>query len=195
MNYTCSCRQRHGAGNDVCGVRRHVLGLAALAVLSSLGGLAGCSERSDNARTLAPVEIDASTSCELDGMLLADYPGPKAQIHYAGAAAPVFMCDTVELFNTLLRPEQVRKVVAVYVQDMGKADWEQPRGNWIDAKSGFYVLGSKRQGSMGPTIASFAQEADAKKFVEQWGGKLLRYDEITSEMVDLSGGALHDTRM
>ena len=160
-----------------------------------LRSLAGCGERTGDARALAPVEIDAATSCELDGMLLADYPGPKAQIHYAGQATPSFFCDTVELFNTMLRPEQVRKVAAVYVQDMGKADWAQPRGNWIDARSAFYVLGSKRHGSMGPTIASFAQELDAKKFIEQWGGRLLRYDEIKPEMVDLSGGALHDSRM
>ena len=57
------------------------------------------------------------------------------------------------------------------------------------------MLGSKRKGSMGPTIASFAQEADAKKFVEQYGGQLLRYGDIKPAMVDLSGGALHDTRM
>lgn len=189
-NYAC-CR-RHAFAQEFCGERRQLLGLAALA---ALGVLAGCGERAGEARVLAPIEIDASTSCELDGMLLADYPGPKAQIHYAGAATPMFMCDTVEMFNTLLRPEQVRKVDAVYVQDMGKADWDQPRGHWIDAKTGFYVLGSKRHGSMGPTIASFAQEADAQKFMAQWGGKLLRYDEIKPDMVDLSGGALHDTRM
>ena len=190
MNYTCSCRRRHAAVDDACGGRRQLLGLAALA---ALGGLAACSDRAGDARALGPVEIDAATACELDGMLLADYPGPKAQIHYAGAAAPVFLCDTVELFNMMLRPEQVRKVRAVYVQEMGKADWEQPRGHWMDAKSGFYVLGSKRHGSMGPTIASFAQELDAKKFAEQWGGKLLRYAEVKPEMVDLTGGALHDT--
>jgi copper chaperone NosL len=74
------------------------------------------------------------------------------------------------MFHTLLSPEQVKPVSAAYVQDMGKADWDQPRGNWIPAKEGFYVLGSKRHGSMGPTIASFAQEADAKKFIGQWGG-------------------------
>lgn len=156
--------------------------------------LVGC-DQSVSTKTLAPVEIDARTTCDLDGMLLADYPGPKAQIHYAGQDAPIFFCDTVEMFNTLLRPEQVKAVQAVYVQDMGKADWEQPRGNWIDAKSGFYVLGSKRHGSMGPTIASFAQESDAKKFAEQWGGRLLRYAEVKPEMVDLSGGALHDSKM
>jgi len=194
MNYTCSCR-RHRDVAEVCGERRQLLGLALLASLGALGGLAACSDRSGDAQALASVEIGTSTTCELDGMLLVDYPGPKAQIHYAGVAAPVFFCDTVELFNTMLRPEQVRKVLAVYVQDMGKADWEQPRGNWIDAKSGFYVLGSKRHGSMGPTIASFAQELDAKKFAEQWGGKVLRYAEVKPEMVDLSGGALHDTKM
>lgn len=183
MSYTCSCR------------RRQLLGLAALASLGALGGLAACGDRPGDARALAPVEIGAATSCELDGMLLADYPGPKAQIHYAGAAAPVFFCDTVELFNMLRRPEQVRKVLAVYVQDMGQADWEQPRGHWIDAQSGFYVPGSKRHGSMGPTIASFAQEADAARFAVGYGGKVLRFADIRPDMVDLSGGALHDSRM
>lgn len=194
MKPTCSCR-RHTSVNEPCGERRQLLGLALLASLGALGGLSACGDRAGDAQAVAPVEIGASTTCELDGMLLVDYPGPKGQIHYAGAAAPVFFCDTVELFNTMLRPEQVRKVVAVYVQDMGKADWDQPRSNWMDAKSGFYVLGSKRHGSMGPTVASFAQESDAQKFAAQWGGKMLRYAEVKPEMVDLSGGALHDGKM
>ncbi len=165
-------------------------------VLAALLGVAlvGC-EQSKTSQVLAPVEIDTHTTCDLDGMLLADYPGPKAQIRYAGQDAPVFFCDTVELFHTLLAPEQVKVVQSVYVQDMGKADWNQPKGHWMDAKTGIYVLGSKRHGSMGPTIAAFAQEADATAFVQQWGGKLLRYGEVKPAMVDLSGGALHDTRM
>ena len=185
MTYHCSCRRR-------------LLGWAAISAASAiapLGLLSGCSEQAAQQRSLAPVEIDRSTSCELDGMLLADYPGPKAQIHFAGQDKPSFFCDTVELFSTLLAGEQVRAVQAVYVQDMGKADWNQPQGHWIDAKTAFYVLGSKRHGSMGPTIGSFAQEADAKKFAGEYGGKVLRFAEITPAMVDLSGGALHDTRM
>ncbi len=170
--------------------RRSLLLLAAISAVT----LAGCG-RQDEAKPLAALEIDPRTTCDLDGMLLADYPGPKAQIHFVGAAEAMFFCDTVELFNTLLRPEQVRAIAAVFVQDMGKADWEQPRGHWIDAKAGIYVLGSKRHGSMGPTIASFAQEGDAQAFVKQWGGRVLRYAEIKPEMVDLSGGALHDSRM
>ncbi|MDD2712882.1 MAG: nitrous oxide reductase accessory protein NosL [Simplicispira sp.] len=183
-NTPCSCRRRHLLG-----------GLATVAALGALGGLAGCGEQGGSAQALAPVEIDRSTSCELDGMLLSDYPGPKAQVHYAGQAKPSFFCDTVELFSTLLAGEQVRAAKAVYVQDMGKAQWEQPVGHWIDAKTAVYVVGSKRHGSMGPTIASFAQEADAVKFAAEYGGKVLRFAEITPDMVDLSGAALHDSRM
>ena len=175
-----------------CITRRRALGLAALAA-SAL--LAGCGDKAANQASLAPVEIDRSTSCELDGMLLSDYPGPKAQIHYAGQEKPAFFCDTVELFNTLLAGEQVRAIRAVYVQDMGQANWDEPKGHWIDAKSGIYVLGSKRHGSMGPTIASFAQEQDAAKFAQEYGGKVLRFGDIKLDMVDLSGAALHDTRM
>ncbi|PZU36338.1 MAG: nitrous oxide reductase accessory protein NosL [Acidovorax sp.] len=178
-----------------CITRRHALGMAAFTALATSSLLAGCGDKAAEQQSLAPVEIDRSTSCELDGMLLADYPGPKAQIHYAGQEKPSFFCDTIELFNTLLAGEQVRAVRAVYVQDMGKADWNEPKGHWIDAKTAVYVLGSKRHGSMGPTIASFAQEADAAKFAGEHGGKVLRFADIKLDMVDLSGGALHDTRM
>ena len=172
--------------------RRFMLSAIAVTLLSS--ALAGCG-KPDSGKPVVPVEIDPHTTCDLDGMLLNDYPGPKGQIFYAGQEAPVFFCDTVELFHTVLAPEQVKAINAIYVQDMGKTDWDQPHSNWFDAKTGFYVLGSKLHGSMGPTVASFSQEADAKKFAAEWGGKLLRYAEIKADMVDLSGGALHDTRM
>ena len=76
--------------------RRHLL-LAACA--APLAALLACG-KNEATSALAPVAIDSATACDLDGMLLIDYPGPKAQVHYAGAATPVFFCDTVELFNT-----------------------------------------------------------------------------------------------
>ena len=186
-NYQCACASR-----------RQLLGwatLASLGALTGITGLTGCTQADTSAQSLKPVEIDRTTSCELDGMLLADYPGPKAQVHFAGQSKPSFFCDTVELFSTLLAGEQVRAAQAVYVQDMGQADWNAPQGHWIDGKPAIYVVGGKRHGSMGPTIGSFAQEADAKKFAAEYGGKVLRFAEIQPAMVDLSGGALHDTRM
>ena len=169
---------------------RHTLILATLAATA----LAACG-KSETQTAVVPLEISQSTSCALDGMLLADYPGPKAQIHYAGQAEPDFFCDTVEMFNIYLNPEQVRAVHGLFVQDMGKADWDDPRDHWIDAKNAFYVHGSKRHGSMGPTIASFAQESDAVKFAAEYGGKVYRFADITRDMVVLDGGAIHDSNM
>jgi copper chaperone NosL len=159
-----------------------------------LASLVACGKE-ESAAPPVPVEIDAATACDLDGMMLAEYGGPKAQVHYAGMAAPVFFCDTVELFAALLRPEQVRTVRAAFVQDMGKADWDKPRGHWFDAKAGFYVVGSRRHAAMGPTIVSFAAEQAARDFTGQWGGKVLRFAEVRPEMADLRGGASQDTKM
>lgn len=170
--------------------RRLLCGCAGLATLSLLG----CGQ-SGAAASSAPAEIDAQASCSLDGMLLADYPGPKGQIRYDGVAEVQWFCDSVELLSVLLAPEQVRAVQSAHVQDMALADWDQPRGHWIDARQALYVLGSKRHGSMGPTAASFATESAAQTFMQQHGGRLLRYAELQPGMVDLSGGALHDTRM
>ena len=165
-----------------------ILAARAAAALTACG-------QSETANAVVPLEIGQGTSCALDGMLLADYPGPKAQIHYAGQAEPDFFCDTVEMFHVYLTPEQVRPVRGLFVQDMGKADWDEPQGHWIDAKSAYYVHGSRREGSMGPTIASFALEQDAAKFAAEYGGKVYRFSDIEADMAVLDGGVLNDSRM
>lgn len=163
-----------------------------LAVLLAMV-LTGCN-RSTESSAVVPLEIAADTYCSLDGMTLADYPGPKAQIHYA-QGEPEFFCDTVEMFSLLLQPEQQRTVRAVYVNDMGSADWEHPVGHWIDARTAIYVLGSQRRGSMGPTIASFASATAADAFAREHGGRVMQFNEITLDMVALDGGVIKDRGM
>lgn len=169
--------------------QRHGLLVAAVAL-----ALTACGGGTDP-QTIRANAIEPGTTCALDGMLLADYAGPKAQIHYAGVAEPDWFCDTIEMFSVLQNPEQARRLSAVYVQDMGQADWNHPSGHWIDARTAVYVFGSKRHGSMGPTAAAFATEADAKRFIEANGGRLFRFDTVTPEMVVLDGGAQHDKGM
>jgi copper chaperone NosL len=166
-----------------------------LVAISAVLALTACGQQPGNASSIVPVEIDRSTSCALDGMLLADYPGPKGQIHYANRAEPDFFCDTVELLHIYLNPEVVVPVRAIFVQDMAKASWDAPQGHWIDARTAWYVHGSSRRGSMGPTLATFESETDARKFSEEFGGQALRFEDIKPDMVILDGGALHDTRM
>jgi copper chaperone NosL len=157
--------------------------------------LGSCSGTGGGGAVPAPREITGGTACSLDGMLLGDYPGPKAQIHYADADRPDYFCDMIELFRTYLKPERVRTVRALYVQDMGTAEWDRPRGNWTDARAAHFVVGSRRTGSMGRTIASFAQKADADRFAVEFGGRVVRFDDVKPEDAVLDGGALHDSTM
>lgn len=139
----------------------------------------------------AAVEPSETVTCSVDGMLLADFPGPKGQILYA-QGAPDFFCDTVEMFSLYLKPEQQKQVTAIYTQDMGATAWDKPRGHWIDAKTAFYVIGSRKAGSMGPTIGAYAREADAHAFAAENGGKVVRFHQVTADMVALDGGVLKD---
>lgn len=153
--------------------------------------LAGCGS---GATSSGPAELVTGAYCELDGMMLADYPGPKGQIRYAGGKVEYF-CDTVELLSMYLQPEQVRKIDGAYTQDMGKTDWEHPQGHWISIESAFFVADSRRIGSMGPTIGAFSSRAEAEAFVGQQGGRVLTLAEITPELVQLNGGMNHDSGM
>ncbi|MDP1596040.1 MAG: nitrous oxide reductase accessory protein NosL [Methylotenera sp.] len=153
--------------------------------------LTACNKPTNSA---TPQEITAGTSCSLDGMTLADFPGPKAQIQYA-TGNPDYFCDTMEMFSIYLQPEQKKRITGIFTQDMGKTSWEKPQGHWIDAKQAFYVLGSKKNGSMGPTLATFALQLDAEKFAKEFGGKVLPFDKVTPDMVDLTGGVVHDEHM
>jgi len=141
--------------------------------------------------TPPPMELSDSAICSMDGMLLADFPGPKGQILYDQGKPEVF-CDTVELLSALIAPEQQRHVAAAYTQDMAHTSWDKPQGHWIDARTAYYVAGSRRTGSMGPTLASFAGERDAQAFARDNGGRVLRFADITPDMVALDGGVLKD---
>lgn len=166
---------------------RFALGAGTLALLLAV---AGCTQGEATA-PLQPAEVDRNTADAVDGMILLDYPGPKGQILYADGK-PDFFCDTVGMFAMFLKPEQQRQVRALFVQDMAQADWNNPVGHWIDAKTAFYVSGSRARGAMGPTLASFAREDAARDFAAKQGGKVLRFDQVTPDMVVLDGGVVKD---
>ena len=153
-------------------------GLTRLACIATMVLLAACGQTTPQ---VAAQEPTADTACALDGMVLKDYPGPKAQIQYA-EGQPDFFCDLMDLFTVILVPEQKRRITGLFVQDMGNTDWDHPQGHWIDAKTAVYVVGSKKLGSMGPTFGSFANAHDAAAFVEKEGGRILPFEQITVKM-------------
>ena len=79
----------------------------------------------------------------------------------------------MELFHTLLAGEQVRAMQAVYVQDMGQADWNQPKGHWIDAKTGLRA-GQQAPRLHGADYRQLCARGGRHQVCCEYGGKVLR---------------------
>ena len=146
--------------------------------------LAGCGNSEEGTRILPPVAIEAGDECHVCGMIISNFSGPKGEAFLRTGGRPLKFCSTRDLFSYLLQPESTAMVTQVYVHDMGASDWAHPAdGTFIDARMAWYVADQPMRGAMGPTLASFKNQEQARAFIEQHGGRLLRFEEITLEIL------------
>ncbi len=151
---------------------------AALAMVMLLGAC-GKSEQAPR----PPVAIRADDVCYLCGMTISQYPGPRGEAYLRDDPRIYKFGSTGDLLTWALQPDIKNRVAAIYVQDMGATSWRHPRGHFIDARHAWYVVGSSRDGAMGPTLASFAHQVAARDFAHRYGGRVINYKEITLKTV------------
>src|SRR5690606_25655652 len=154
---------------------------AALAML-----LPAACDRAPAAPPPPPAEVTDEATGHYCGMLLADHDGPKGQVHLASRAEPIWFSSVRDTIAFLRLPEEAKDVVAVYVNDMGKArQWEQPEpGTWVDARAAWFVVDSAMRGGMGASEAvPFSTEPAAESFRARHGGRVLRLDDIPDDYV------------
>lgn len=150
--------------------------LAILPVILPAFLMVGCS-KGPGAKPL-PIEFDRSHACKVCGMIIVDFPGAKAQIHYKNGRYDAF-CSTLDMFLFYLQPDRPANISAMYVNDMGKAEHEHPKGGWIEAKSAVYVKGGEIMGAMGDALVPFSDIKEAESYIKKHGGKIVRFDEVT----------------
>ncbi|VAW24686.1 hypothetical protein MNBD_ALPHA11-488 [hydrothermal vent metagenome] len=121
-----------------------------------------------------------------DQMIVVDHEGPRAQIHLAGSPDPIWFSSVRDGLAYFKSPEQSARILAIYVNDIGVANsWQDMGiGNWTDAETAFFVVGSNAKGGMGaPEPVPFSSEIKAKEFSLERGGEILKLADITAEMV------------
>lgn len=154
--------------------------LVALVLLAT----AGCKEQF---AVPDPAELTRDAIGHYCNMIVADHPGPKAQIHEQGRAAPLWFSSVRDGLAYLALPGEAQKVSVIYVHDMGQAEsWMQPQssGIWIDAAKAVYVIGSSKRGGMGAKESvPFNDKAKAENFVEKFGGQIVAYADIPSDYI------------
>jgi len=147
--------------------------------------VAGCGEPTETEmHRHEPQTISDADECAVCGMSVMNHPGPKGQLYLVGSQQPAKFCSTVDFFIYALQPEHENRIAMGYVHDMSGADWQTPDGAaFIAAKDAWFVIGHELPGAMGPTLASFAKQAAAQAFIDEHGGRLLRYQEIDLQVL------------
>lgn len=164
---------------------------AIAALLCAYLGIAGCDEKARQ-ETPAPREVSDASVGYYCGMSLPEHTGPKGQIFIASRKEPIWFSSVRDAVAFTLLPEEPKDIVAIYVNDMGKAaNWDQPEaGTWVSAKDAWYVIGSGRTGGMGGAeMVPFGDEAAARSFAAKEGGRVVRFGEIPRDQVLSEGPA------
>ena len=140
----------------------------------------GC-EKADVEKPL-PIELTREHACAVCGMIIVDFPGARAQIHYTNGKVDLF-CSTLDMFLFYLQPDRPANIAAVFVNDMGDKEIDHPEGHWIEAQNAHYVYGGDIMGPMGDAIVPFSDVKDAEEYVAEHGGSILAFGDITGEML------------
>ena len=156
-----------------------------LGVFLGVVALAGCKE--DVAGVPPPPhELTSAAIGYYCGMNLMEHGGPKGQIILASRSDPIWFSSARDAVSFTLLPEEPKDIRAIYVSDMAKApSWDDPgTKNWVDARKGFFVIGSRVAGGMGaPETVPFSNRQAADEFVAEKGGKVVTFDAIPRDYV------------
>ncbi len=155
-------------------------------LFSGFSFLSACGQGGHKADTRPPVAITTGDMCAVCGMIIVNYPGPRAEAYLEGQAKPLKFGGTSDFFAFILQPENVHHLGALYVQDMAITDWQHPSNDpstFTDARKAWYVADQPLPGEMGPTLASFRRREDAEAFIHKHGGRLVQFQDVTPDLI------------
>jgi copper chaperone NosL len=166
---------------------RRLLGIFGLLMVLALSA---CGD-DDKPAPPPPKELSGTETGHYCGMVVREHPGPKGQILLKSQSEPIWFSSARDAIAFTLLPEEPRDVLAVYVNDMGKANWDAPEpGTWIEARGAWFVIGSRRHSGMDTMEAvPFGDRAKAAQFAEEYGGRMVAWADIPSTYILAEGTA------
>lgn len=142
-----------------------------------------CFSKYDKA--IFPENLNRTHSCTSDGMVIIDYKGPKAQILWKDGSR-TFYCEVREAFFERTDIIKKKQIIAVFVQDFSFLEWGSYRDKWVLAEDAYYVIDSKKNGAMGITYVPFLDYNEANLFKNEFGGMILKFEEINIDVLSSS---------
>ncbi len=82
----------------------------------------------------------------------------------------------------VMKTDKILTIPNAHAIHGSRSHWDTPNDeHFIDANTAWYVSGSSQKGAMGMTLASFANEQDAKQFADEFGGKIINFSQVSIE--------------
>lgn len=156
-----------------------------IALLVTVALLVACRSGTDWSHQ-KPVDIKSGDTCAVCGMYITHYPGPRGEAYVQGRNTPLKFGSTRDFFAYVTQPDVQRELQSLFVQDTARIDWNHPpdaADTFIDARQAYYVAWQPLAGAMGPDLASFAKRRDAQAFIGEHGGLMLRFNEVTPQLI------------
>ncbi|MGE4451216.1 nitrous oxide reductase accessory protein NosL [Castellaniella sp.] len=172
-------------GRQAGATRTRAARLIGAALLAA--ALAGCGNGGEaSSPPPSPMAMTDDAIGHYCGMNLYEHIGPKGQIILRDRDVPVWFSTIRELFAYTILPEEPKAILALYVQDMGRAgpDGNPPADAWIDARTAHYLIESTAIGGMGaPDALPFARLEDARAYAERYGGRIVGFKDMPEDYV------------
>ncbi|MGI9499926.1 MAG: nitrous oxide reductase accessory protein NosL [Geminicoccaceae bacterium] len=133
-----------------------------------------------------PADLTSDAVGHYCSMVVAEHPGPKAQIFAGDESEPIWFPSVRDMFAYTMLPEENQDISVIYVSDTGATDdyADVAEGAWIEARDALYVLGSEAAGGMGlPEAVPFADRDQATAFAVRHGGEIVSFDEVSPDFV------------
>jgi copper chaperone NosL len=134
-----------------------------------------------------PREPTANATGYYCGMALKEHKGPKGQILLRGMNEPLWFPSVREALNYVEQDlTNERELAGFWVNDMAQGTWETPApGSWIDARTAWFVIGSRKAATMGGDEAiPFKDRIAAEDFVKDQGGRVTDYNSARREIIN-----------
>ena len=140
----------------------------------AFGGCGGKEQQT----AATPREPDAHSTGYYCGMALKEHKGPKGQILLKGMSEPLWFSsvrDALTYVEQDLASEN--ELAGFWVNDMAQGTWDSPApGSWIDARTAWFVVDSKKLAAMGGSEAiPFKDRSVAEAFAKEQGGRITDY--------------------
>lgn len=129
--------------------------------------------------------IAKSERCPVCGMYPANFPKWHAQIVFKNGEHASFD-SAADMFRFLHNMSKYdKKHVAMDISQIFVPGYD--KGEWLDAKQAFFVVGSIAKGPMGNDLPAFASKADAARFSQKSGGNTFSFEQVTPALLNEGG--------